>query len=244
MRQSSCIRYLVVAALLLGGAACSETYPYIPSLSKSAAPAAPAPTEAAPSPETTAPPAASPAPANPERQNLEARVQQLEGRVAELEGRRTVTPAARERATATSVAVYPKAPAAAPAAGGDKLLAEGLRLYQAKKYGEARTKFHQYLNSQPKGPRDDEARYYLADSFYQEARYKEAAVEFNKLVTQYPKGKFAPAALLRQALSYKNQNQTQNYQTALKKLIKTYPSSQEAKEAQKWMKEEKAAPSR
>ncbi len=244
MRQSSCIRYLVVAALLLGGAACSETYSYIPSLSKSTAPATAAPPEAAPSPETTAPPTASPAPANPERQNLEARVQQLEGRVAELEGRRTATPAARERATATSVAVYPKTPAAAPAAGGDKLLAEGLRLYQSKKYGEARTKLNQTLTRQPQGPRDAEARYYRADTFYQEARYKEAAVEFNKLVTLYPKGKFAPAALLRLALSYKNQYQSQNYHTALKKLIKAYPASQEAKEAQKWLKEEKAAPSR
>jgi tol-pal system protein YbgF len=244
MRQSSCIRYLVLVALLLWVTACQETYPYIPSMSKPGATTAAAPPEAAPSPETTAPPAASPAAANQERQSLEARVQQLEARVAELEGRRTATPAAQERATATSVAVYPKAPAAAPAAGGDKLYAEGLRLYQGKKYGDARTKLHQYLNSQPKGPKAAEARYYLADSFYQEARYKEAAVEFNKLVTQYPKSILAPAALLRQALSYKNQNQNQNYQMAVKKLIKAYPTSPEAKEAQKWMKDEKAAPSR
>ncbi len=69
-----------------------------------------------------------------------------------------------------------------------------MRLYHAKKYGEARNQMYQYLKNQPRGPKAPEARYYLADSFYQEGKYQEAAVEFNKLRLQSPKSILAPPA--------------------------------------------------
>ena len=112
-----------------------------------------------------------------------------------------------------------------------------MRLYHAKKYGEAQNQLHQYLKSQPKGPKAPEARYYLADSFYQEGKFKEAGVEFNKLRLQFPQSILAPAGLLRQALCYKNQQQMGTYRSTLQKLVKAYPNSPEAKEAQKMLKE-------
>ncbi|HZK13764.1 MAG TPA: tetratricopeptide repeat protein, partial [Desulfobaccales bacterium] len=95
----------------------------------------------------------------------------------------------------------------------------------------------QYLKNQPKGPKAQEARYYLADSFYQEGKFREAGVEFNKLRLQFPKSILAPAGLLRQALCYKNQQQMGTYRSTLQKLVKAYPNSPEAKEAQKMLKE-------
>jgi tol-pal system protein YbgF len=237
MRQWLLKRYLVLAVLaLLAVAACEATYTYLPGRSQSSPPLV---TGAAEAPAG----APAPAPAAPDLAQqvraLEARVQQLEGRVAQLEGRKAPA-AAREKPVLTpSVASYPKAPAAG---SGGKTYTEGMRLYHAKKYGEARSKFSQYLKSQPNGPKAAEARYYLADSFYLEVKYKEAAVEFNKLVTLYPQSILAPASLLRQALSYKNLQQTANYQSTMKKLLKAYPNSPEAKEAQRWQKEEKKAP--
>jgi TolA-binding protein len=59
------------------------------------------------------------------------------------------------------------------------------------------------------------------------------------MASQSPKSILAPAALLRQALSYKQQSQNAAYRTTLSKLTKAYPNSPEAKEAQKWLKEEK-----
>jgi tol-pal system protein YbgF len=112
-----------------------------------------------------------------------------------------------------------------------------MRLYQAKKYSEARQQLYQYLKNQPRGPRAPEARYYLADSFYQEGKYREAGVEFNKLRLQSPTSILAPAGLLRQALCYKNQQQMSTYRSTLQKLVKAYPHSPEAKEAQKMLKE-------
>ena len=132
----------------------------------------------------------------------------------------------------------PGSPQTSPAAA-DKSYNEGVKLYQSKKYDPARTQFHQYLKAHPQGAKAPEARYYLADSFYQEGKYREAAVEFNKMAGQFPKSILAPAALLRQALAYKQQQQNPNYQSTLRKLVKAYPNSPEAKEAQKWLKDEK-----
>jgi tol-pal system protein YbgF len=167
----------------------------------------------------------------------------MENRLAQMEARPAAPSAAavkgKERPSATPT------PAPAPAAAADKVYAEGLRLYQAKKFAPARTKFSQYLKEQPKGPKAPEARYHLADSFYQEGKYQEAAVEFNKLASQSPKSILAPAALLRQALAYQNLHQTASYRNTLNKLIQAYPKSPEAKEAEKWLKEgKKEAPAK
>ena len=244
MKRSRGIRKLALLALVLLLSACSQTYSYVPSMSK---PAAPPPEAGAETPAGA--PAATPTPAPPpdlaqQVQTLTGRVQHLETRLAELEGAKAApaTTARKEKAAqkvakapAPSTSSYPQA---SPAAA-DKSYNEGLKLYHSKKYGPARTQFYQYLKAHPQGAKAPEARYYLADSFYQEAKYQEAAVEFNKMASQSPKSILAPAALLRQALAYKQQQQNPNYQSTLRKLVKAYPNSPEAKEAQKWLKEEK-----
>jgi tol-pal system protein YbgF len=233
MRQVGVIRYLVVAVLLLLLAACGQ----FPGMR----------TNMPPPPADTPPGAVAPAPAPAsdlaqQVQNLEARVQQLESQLGQQQSQ-TAPPAPapvapKPRALPAPDASPPKAAAPAAASpGADKNFTEGMRLYHAKKYGDARSQLHQYLKSQPKGPRAPEARYYLADSFYQEGKFKEAGVEFNKLRLQFPQSILAPAGLLRQALCYKNQQQMGTYRTTLQKLVKAYPSSPEAKEAQKMLKE-------
>lgn len=225
MRQAGMIRYLVVAALLLLLAACGQ----FPGM-RTNMPPVPAETPAG---------AAAPAPAPDlaqQVQNLEVRMQQVESRLADLEGRKGTPVPARERAVPAPSAPPPPQPAVSSAAA-DKNYAEGMRLYHAKKFGDARHQLYQYLKNQPKGPKAPEARYYLADSFYQEGKYQEAGVEFNKLRVQFPKSILAPAGLLRQALCYKNQQQTGTYRSTLQKLVKAYPNSPEAKEAQKMLKE-------
>jgi tol-pal system protein YbgF len=216
MRQAGVIGYLVVAVLLLLLAACGQ----FPGMRTSMPP-----TPAEP------PPGTEPAPAQP-APNLEARVQQLEARVADLEAREGAPAPAKERAVPPPAAPSTPKPAAAGAAS-EKGYSEGMRLYHAKKYAEARQQLHQYLKAQPRGPKAPEARYYLADSFYLEGKYQEAGVEFNKLRLQFPKSILAPAGLLRQALCYKNQQQMGSYRSTLQKLVKAYPNSPEAKEAQK-----------
>ena len=237
MRQAHVIRYLVVTTFLLFLAACGQfpgmrtNMPPVPAETPPGA-AAPAPGQA---------PAPAPAPDLAQQvQNLEARVAQLESQSAQPQSR-TAAPApgaTKPRALPAPVAGSPKAAAPAAASpGSEKNYTEGMRLYQAKKYGEAQNQLHQYLKSQPKGPKAPEARYYLADSFYQEGKYQEAGVEFNKLRLQFPKSILAPAGLLRQALCYKNQQHMDTYRSTLQKLVKAYPNSPEAKEAQKMLKE-------
>lgn len=183
-------------------------------------------------------------------QDLETRVQQLERRVTDLEARRPVAggPAARIKERPgplpTSKAEYP-APAAAPAADSDKVFTEGMGLYKSKKYAPARSKFSRYLKEQSKGPKAQEARYYLADSFYKENKYQQAVTEFHRMVSQFPQSVLAPAALLRQGLAQQKLGQTASYHATLKKLIKAYPKSPEAREAAKWLKQErKQAPAK
>ena len=173
MRQARVIRYLVVAALLLLLAACGQfpgmrtPMPPVPAETPPGA-AAPAPTQApAPAPDLAQ-----------QVQNLEARVQQMESQLADLEGHKRVPAAAKERAVPPPSTPSSPKPAVSSAAA-DKNYTEGMRLYHAKKYGDARHQLYQYLKNQPKGPKAPEARYYLADSFYQEGKYQEAGVEFN-----------------------------------------------------------------
>ena len=230
MRQAGVIRYLVVAALLLLLAACGQ-FPGMRT-NMPPPPAEPPAGAAAPPDQVIAP-----APDLAQQvQNLEARVQQLESRLASQEGYQKPPAAARERAV-PAPSVPPSPPPAVSSAAADKNYAEGMRLYHAKKFGDARHQLYQSLKNQPKGPKAAEARYYLADSFYQEGKYQEAGVEFNKLRVQFPKSILAPAGLLRQALCYKNQQQTGTYRSTLQKLVKAYPNSPEAKEAQKMLKE-------
>ncbi len=227
MRPAGVMRYVAVGAFLLLLAACGR----FPGMRTSMPPP---PAETPPA----AAPAQAPTPDLPQQvQNLEARVQQLESRLAALEGYSGAPATAKPRVLpAPSTSAYPS-PATVSGAAAAKYYNEGMRHYHAKKYGEARTQFYQYLKHQPKGPRAAEARYYLADSFYQEAKYREAAVEFNKLRLQFPQSLLAPAGMLRQALCYKNQRQMSTYRSTLKKLVKAYPNSPEAKEARKWLKE-------
>ena len=175
MRQARVIRYLVVAALLLLLAACGQ-FPGMRT-SMPPTPAEPPAGEAAPAPAS----APTPAPDLAQQvQNLEVRMQQMESRLAELEGRKGTPAPARERAVPAPATPSAPKPAVSSAAG-DKPYTEGMRLYHAKKYSEARQQLYQYLKNQPKGPKVPEARYYLADSFYRENKFQEAAVEFNKL---------------------------------------------------------------
>jgi tol-pal system protein YbgF len=230
MRRAHVIRYLVVTTFLLVLAACGQ----FPGMR----------TNMPPPPAETPPGAAAPAPGQAPAPDLAQQVQDLEARVAQLESQsaqppsRTAAPAKPRALPAPAAAGSPKSAAPAGASpGADKSYTEGMRLYHAKKYGEAQNQLHQYLKSQPKGPKAPEARYYLADSFYQEGKFQEAGVEFNKLRVQFPKSILAPAGLLRQALCYKNQQQMGTYRSTLQKLVKAYPNSPEAKEAQKMLKE-------
>jgi tol-pal system protein YbgF len=235
MRQARVIRYLVVAALLLLLAACGQ----FPGMRTNMPPV---PSETPPGAAAAAPgqaPAPAPVPDLAQQvQNLEARVAQLESQLPQLQSRTAAPAPAKPRALPAPAAGSPKAEAPAAASpGSDKNYTEGMRLYHAKKFGDARQQLYQYLKNQPKGPKAPEARYYLADSFYQESKYQEAGVEFNKLRLQFPQSILAPAGLLRQALCYKNQQQMGTYRSTLQKLVKAYPNTPEAKEAQKLLKE-------
>jgi TolA-binding protein len=232
MRQADVIRFLAVVTLLVLPVACGT----MPGMRTSMPPV---PAEAPPGTAAPGQPQAAPVDLAQQVQNLQSQVQQLEGRVAQLEAHPVAPPAKPQAVPAPSTSAHPKATAkpAVSGAAAEKSYTEGMRQYHAKKFGEARTLFYDYLKSQPKGARAPEARYYLADSFYQEAKYREAGVEFNKLRLQFPKSILAPAGLLRQALCYKNQQQLSTYRDTLSKLVKAYPNSPEAKEAQKMLKE-------
>ena len=146
MRQARVIRYLVVAALLLLLAACGQfpgmrtNMPPVPAETPPGAPA-PAPDQAsAPAPDLAQ-----------QVQNLEARVQQLESRLAEPEGRRGAPAATKERAVPPPPTSSSPKPAVSSAAA-DKNYTEGMRLYHAKKFGDARHQLSPIPEEPAQGP--------------------------------------------------------------------------------------------
>jgi tol-pal system protein YbgF len=137
----------------------------------------------------------------------------------------------------------PGAGAAVPATGGatstsDVVFADESSVYgdafaamKAGRYEEAARGFQTYLAKYPRGPRADNANYWLGESQYMQQQYEPALKSF-QAVSGFPESRRLPDAMLKVAYCQYELKAFRNSRTTLQKVISTYPESEAAKQAQ------------
>lgn len=102
---------------------------------------------------------------------------------------------------------------------------------KAGRYEEATRGFQTYLAKYPRGPRADNATYWLGEAQFVQAQY-EAALKSFQAVAAFPESRRLADAMYKVALCQYELKAFKNTRTTLNKVISTYPESEAAKLAQ------------
>lgn len=128
--------------------------------------------------------------------------------------------------------------AAGPPTAPDVMFADEQSVYgeafaalKAGRYEEAAKGFELYLTKYPKGPRADNATYWLGESQYVQQDFTNALKSFQS-VSSFPESRKLPDAQLKVAYCQYELKAFKNARATLQKLISTYPDSDAAKLAQ------------
>lgn len=102
---------------------------------------------------------------------------------------------------------------------------------KAARYEEAAKGFQLYLTKYPKGPRADNATYWLGEAQYAQLDYAGAIKSF-QAVSAFPESRKLPDALLKVAYCQYELKAFKNARASLQKLISTYPDADAARLAE------------
>jgi tol-pal system protein YbgF len=102
---------------------------------------------------------------------------------------------------------------------------------KAGRYDEAVRGFQLYLTKYPRGPRADNATYWLGEAHFVQGQY-EAALKSFQDVGAFPESRRLAEAMYKVALCQYELKAFKNARTTLNKVISTYPESEAAKQAQ------------
>jgi tol-pal system protein YbgF len=102
---------------------------------------------------------------------------------------------------------------------------------KAGRYDEAASGFEVYLAKYPRGPRADNATYWLGEAQYMQQNFEGALKSF-QAVNTFPESRRLADAMLKVAYCQYELKAFKNSRTTLNKVISTYPESDAAKEAQ------------
>ena len=100
----------------------------------------------------------------------------------------------------------------------------------------ARIRFENFINKYPDSDNADNARFWIADSYYAEKWFEKAILEYQKVLEVYPNSNKLAAARLKQGYAFAELGEKANARLILKELLKKHPGSNEAKYAQKKLK--------
>jgi tol-pal system protein YbgF len=108
---------------------------------------------------------------------------------------------------------------------------EAFAAMKAGRYEEATRGFQAYLAKYPRGPRADNATYWLGEAHYMQQQY-EAALKSFQAVAAFPESRRLAEAMLRVGDSQAALKAYRNARTTWQRVISTYPESDAAKQAQ------------
>ncbi len=185
--------------------------------------------------------------------NLKEHLSFLEARVAELE--KSLSPAKPtdlETPSSTGPSESPLAttetakPPALPAEETRKETSapedqraynEAMDTIKQKQYEKAIRLLRSFIKKYPGNDLNDNAQYWIGESYFAQKKYEEAIIEFEEVITQYPEGEKVPAALLKEGLSFQELKDANMARQLLKKLVDQYPDTEEAKTARQKLKQ-------
>lgn len=108
---------------------------------------------------------------------------------------------------------------------------EAFAALKAGRYEEATKGFQLYLTKYPRGPRADNATYWLGESLYVQQDFTGALKSF-QAVSAFPESRKLPDAMLKAGYCQYELKAFKNARATLQKLISTYPDADAAKLAQ------------
>jgi tol-pal system protein YbgF len=108
---------------------------------------------------------------------------------------------------------------------------EAFAAMKAGRYEEAARGFQTYLAKYPRGPRADNATYWLGEAQFVQQQYDAALKSFQD-VASFAESRRLPDALYKVGLSQYELKAFKNARTTLGKVISTYPDADAAKQAQ------------
>jgi tol-pal system protein YbgF len=107
---------------------------------------------------------------------------------------------------------------------------EAFAAMKAGRYEEAARGFQTYLAKYPRGPRADNATYWLGEAQFVQQQY-EAALKSFQAVAAFPESRRLPDAMYKVALSQYELKAFRNARATLQKLIAQYPETEAAAQA-------------
>ncbi|MGB9755280.1 MAG: tol-pal system protein YbgF [Desulfurella sp.] len=108
-------------------------------------------------------------------------------------------------------------------------------LFDAREYNQAIKAFTAFQATYKNSKLNDQALYYIADSYYNLKIYDKAIINFDQIVNTYPKSQLVKQAMLKEGLSFINLGDKIDGRFLLEKVIKLYPNSPEAKQAKVYL---------
>jgi len=138
----------------------------------------------------------------------------------------------------------PAKPAATTSGSSKAKYDAALKLYNAKKYKEAREKFEAFVKEFPKDQLADNAYFWISETYYSEKDFEGAIVAYESLLKKYPNGQKTPTALYKQALSFIEIGDRKSGKVILEQVIEKYPKSQEAGKAKSKLQELEKQPAK
>lgn len=119
-----------------------------------------------------------------------------------------------------------------------------LKIYNGKKYKEAREKFEAFIKEFPKDQLAENAYFWISETYYSEKDFEGAIVAYESLLKKYPKGQKTTTALYKQALSFIEIGDKKSGKVILEQLIEKYPKSQEADKSRSKLQELEKQPAK
>lgn len=113
---------------------------------------------------------------------------------------------------------------------------EALRLYKKGEYENARKLFEKLLKEYPNSPLAGNAQFWIGEVYFCQKRFEEAILAYQKTIKKYPKNVKIAGALLKQALSFAALGDKDTAKILLKQLIQRYPKTEQARIAQRKLK--------
>jgi tol-pal system protein YbgF len=187
---------------------------------------------------------------------LKEQLQFLEARVSDLEKRLAMAAPAmgEQRPSSGSAVTSPVPPPTTPPVKAvpqpvvkvkkepalpedQKKYNEAMQAMKLKQYEKAIRSFRKFIKTFPGNELNDNAQYWIGESYYAQKKYEEAIIEFEEVIQQYPKGDKVPASLLKEGLAFHALKDNTPARQILKKLIDQFPDSEEAKLAEQKLKD-------